>query len=158
MGRSITQELDIDGYASGNVKDIGYRLTIQDGNVLDENFQMRPGDYIKYPTNTGEKFEDEWDYLTLGANNSTSYGTGLSLTYRYKSNFSWKIFCDYDYTKKKYTLTYDPYHFLQKGLTDSAFNLLQLAADDPNVFGAVQYKKEKKMHYFTAGISFLVDL
>ena len=158
VGRSITQELDIDGYAKGNIKDISYRLTIEDGNILDENFQMRPGDYIKYPTNTGEKFEDEWDYLTLGANNSTSYGTGLSLTYRYKSNFSWKIFCDYDYTKKNYTLTYDPYHFLQEGLTDSAFSLLQLAADDPNVFGAVQYKKEKKMHYFTAGISFLVDL
>ena len=97
VGRSITQELDIDGYAEGNVKDIRYRLTVDNGNMLDGNDKLFAGDYIDYPKNTGEKFTDEWDYLTLGASNSTSLGTGISLTYRYKSNFSWKIFCDYDY-------------------------------------------------------------
>lgn len=43
---------------------------------------------LMYPNNTGEKWTDEWEYLTIGAKSSTSYGTGISLTYRYKSNFS----------------------------------------------------------------------
>ena len=158
IGRSITQELDIDGYAEGHVKDIRYRLSVENGNMLDENDKLFAGDYIEYPKSTGEMFTDEWDYLTLGASNSTSLGTGISLTYRYKSNFSWKIFCDYDYTKKTFTLKHDPYHFLHSGLTDNAFSLLQLASGDPDIFGTVEYKKTKKMHYFTLGMSFLVNL
>ena len=34
IGRSFTQELDIDGYASGYVKDVNYRLVLQDGNLI----------------------------------------------------------------------------------------------------------------------------
>ena len=158
IGRSITQDLDVDGYAKGNVKDIEYQLTIKDGWVaLTDQGKLRSGDYISYPKNTGKTFEDEWDYLTLSGSNSTSWGTGLSLTYKYKSNFSWRVFVDYDYTKKTYTLKYDPYHFLYAGLTDSAYSLVQLLSGDTNVFAPVEYKKEKKMNYFTLGMSFLVN-
>ena len=158
IGRSITQDLEIDGHAEGNVKDIDYALVIKNGSALDEQGNLYPGSYINYPTNTGEKWTDEWDYLTLSAGNSTSWGTGLSLTYRYKSNFAWRIFCDYDYTKKDYTLTYDPYHFLRYGLTNSALTLLQIASGNTNVLRATEFKKTKKMNYFTLGMSFLVNL
>ena len=102
IGRSITQELDIDGYAKGYVKDIDYSLTIKNGEIVSGS--------LDYPKNTptNDQYDTEWDFLTLGASNSTSWGTGLSLTYRYKSNFSWRIYCDYDYTKKTFTMTYDP--------------------------------------------------
>ena len=158
IGRSVTQDLDVDGYAKGNVKDIDYQLTIKNGWVaLTDQGKLRSGDYISYPKNTGEKFEDEWDYLTLSGSNSTSWGTGLSLTYKYKSNFSWRVFVDYDYTKKTYTLKYDPYHFLTAGLTDGAYSLMQLISGDSNVFSPVEYKKEKAMNYITLGLSFLVN-
>ena len=149
VGRSIMQELDIDGHAEGNVKDINYQMTIENGNVLNAT--------IDYPKNTpnNDKFTDDWDYLTVGGSNSTSYGTGLSLTYRYKSNFSWRVFCDYDYSRKTYTAKYDPYHFLRKGLTDSAYGLMELASDIH--LNPIEYRKEKKMHYFTAGLSFMVN-
>jgi len=151
IGRSFTQELDIDGKAEGYVKDIDYGMVIKKGIVT----------YLEIdnPVSTGEKYSDEWDYLTLGASSATSYGTGLSLTYRYKSNFSWKLFCDYDYSKKTYTMTNDSYHFLKAGLTREAYSLIsnrdvsELAYQlDPLVF-----KKDKKMHYFTIGLSFLVS-
>ena len=151
IGRSFTQELDIDGYAEGNVKDIDYGMVIEKGDVT----------YlaIDNPTSTGEKFSDEWNYLTLGSNSATSYGTGLSLTYRYKSNFSWRLYCDYDYSKKTYTLTNDNYHFLKAGLTPEAYTLVSnrqvsyLAYQlDPLVF-----KKKKEMNFFTLGLSFLVN-
>ena len=167
IGRSITQELDIDGYAEGNVKDINYTLTLDN----------RPGhkdvfgdpsislDNLQYPNNTGEKWTDEWEYLTVGAKSSTSFGTGLSLTYRYKSNFSWRIFCDYDYTRKDFTATYDPYHFVQKGTTSGAAFLMDAALmtetgefADGLGLDAREYKTRKHMNYVTLGLSFLVNL
>jgi membrane-associated phospholipid phosphatase len=152
IGRSFTQELDIDGHAEGNVKDIDYGMIIEKGEVSYLG--------IDNPVSTGEQWTADWDYLTLGAGSSTSWGTGISLTYRYKSNFSWKIFCDYDYSQKTYTMTWNPYHFLKKGLTKEAYTLVanrqvsDLAYElDPYVF-----KKDKKMHYWTLGMSFLVNL
>ena len=167
IGRSITQELDIDGYAEGNQKDISYTLTIDNRQGHNDAFGD-PSlllDNLQYPNNTGEKWSDEWEYLTVGAKSSTSFGTGLSLTYRYKSNFSWRIFCDYDYTHKDFTATYDPFHFVQKGMTTGAALLTDAAlATSTNDFAdglgvdAREYKTRKKMNYVTLGLSFLVNL
>ena len=157
IGRSITQELDIDGQARGNLKNINYELTIKNGEVP----QKPDGTYmatIDYPENyQGQTYTDEWDYLTVGANNSTSFGTGLSLTYKYKSNFSWRIFIDYDYTKKTYTMKYDPYHFLKPGLTPQAYDLVQTFSDVSPYLEPVNFRKEKKMNYFTLGGSFVIN-
>ena len=157
IGRSITQELDVDGQARGNLKNINYELTIKNGVVP----QKPDGTYmatIDYPENyQGQTYTDEWDYLTVGANNSTSFGTGLSLTYKYKSNFSWRIFIDYDYTKKTYTMKYDPYHFLKPGLTPQAYDLVQTLSDVSPYLEPVNFRKEKKMNYFTLGGSFVIN-
>jgi membrane-associated phospholipid phosphatase len=155
IGRSITQELDIDGFAKGNVKDINYEITFRNGEVA-QDASGKPMAKIDYPVNTGETYEDQWDFVTLGADNSTSYGTGLSLTYRYKSNFSWRLFCDYDYTEKTFTLKYDPFHFLQKGLTSSAMALVQVGSETSSLLFPMEYKHKKKMNYVTIGASFSV--
>ena len=154
IGRSFTQELDIDGHAEGHVKDIDFKVTMVNKNQ-EPNYTL---DRLEYPNNTGSTWTDDWDYLTLGAQSSTSFGTGISLTYRYKSNFSWRIFCDYDYTKKTYTLKYDPFHFLQKGLTASAMTVVENLSEYAEYMNPVEYKKKKKMNYFTLGLSFLVNL
>ena len=148
IGRSITQELDIDGYAKGNVMDIDYSVTLQNGQFINPE--------IKYPVKNGQTYDMEWNYVKLGANNSTSWGTGLSLNYQYKSNFSWRIFADYDYSKKIYTMTYDPFHFMQYGLTSSAFTLAQLSDISTELY-PLEYKRTKKMYYFTIGASFMVN-
>jgi hypothetical protein len=155
IGRSITQELDIDGFAKGNVKDINYEITFRNGEVA-QDASGKPMAKIDYPVNTGETYEDQWDFVTLGADNSTSYGTGLSLTYRYKSNFSWRLFCDYDYTEKTFTLKYDPFHFLQKGLTSSAMALVQVGSETSSLLFPMEYKHKKNMNYVTIGASFSV--
>ena len=167
IGRSVTQELDIDVHAEGNIKDISYTMTLDNR----PNMKQPNGaptillNDLKYPNNTGEKWTDEWEYLTIGAKSSTSIGTGISLTYRYKSNFSWRLYCDYDYTFKDFTVTYDPYHFVQKSMTSGASYLVNTAmkvtesryADGLGV-QAREYKTSKRMHYFTLGLSFLVNL
>ena len=166
VGRSITQELDIDGHAEGNLKDISYTMGLDN----------RPGhkdalgdptvslNDLQYPNNTGEKWTEDWEYLTIGAKSSTSYGTGISLTYRYKSNFSWRFFCDYDYTRKTFTATYDPFHYVQKGMTSGAAYLMDAAlmtstGDYADGLGvqAREYKTRKSMNYVTMGLSFMVN-
>ena len=163
IGRSFTQELDIDGHAEGNVKDINYGMVIEDGKIMSYE-DGRKALFLSTPTSTGETFTDDWDFLTLGSRNATSWGTGLSLTYHYKSNFSWKLFMDYDYSKKDFTMTYDPYHYLKKGLTSSAYSLIsnRLLTDAelsflPNYLTPEVYKKTKKMNYVTLGLSFAVS-
>ena len=167
VGRSITQELDIDGHAEGNMKDISYTMGLdnrpghKDANG-DPTLSLND---LMYPNNTGEKWTDDWEYLTIGAKSSTSFGTGISLTYRYKSNFSWRLFCDYDYTRKDFTATYDPFHFVQKGMTSGAAYLMDLSkqfSTDEYADGlglqAREYKTRKHMNYVTLGLSFLVNL
>jgi hypothetical protein len=167
VGRSITQELDIDGHAEGNKKDISYTMTLDNrqghqDTYGDPNLSLNN---LQYPNNTGEKWTDDWEYLTVGAKSSTSFGTGLSLTYRYKSNFSWRLFCDYDYTRKNFTAKYDPFHYVQNTMTSGAGFLTDLALQDPTYeyydglgVEAREYKTRKHMNYWTLGLSFLVNL
>ena len=156
IGRSFTQDLDIDGQASGNVKDISFSTTL-DNTSGTGNPELYLNS-LDYPKSTGEQWTDEWEYLTVGAKSSTSFGTGLSVTYKYKSNFSWRLFCDYDYTRKEYTMKYDPCHFMTKGLTPGAQSLFAAASESGDPFQVYEYKKKKNMNYWTIGLSFLVNL
>jgi hypothetical protein len=156
IGRSFTQDLDIDGHAEGNMKDIKYSYNVD--NTSGSGTPTLDPARLDYPNNTGETWSDDWEYLTVGAKSSTSFGTGISLTFKYKSNFAWRLFCDYDYTRKEYTMTYDPYHFMTKGLTPGAQALFAAASEDGVPFDAQEFKKKKNMNYWTIGLSFLVNL
>ena len=151
IGRSFTQELDIDGHAEGYVKDIKYGIYVENGE-LDISKS-----YLNFPTSTGQTYTDDWDYLTIGAESATTWSTGLSLTYRYKSNFSWKIFADYDYSKKNFNMKYDPYHYLKNSLTENAYSIVGLLSEEAPLMNPVYFKKEKVMNYVTLGMSFLVN-
>ena len=167
IGRSITQELDIDGYAEGNTKDISYTMSLDNRPNMKE-LSGEPTvtlNDLKYPNNTGDKWSDNWEYLTIGAKSSTSFGTGISLTYRYKSNFSWRLYCDYDYTRKDFTAKYDPFHFVKKGMTPGASYLMDSALmvstgeyADGLGLQVREYKTRKHMNYVTLGLSFLVNI
>ena len=69
IGRSITQELDIDGHAEGNLNDISYKMELDNrpGKKIDGNPTLSISD-LEYPNNMGEKWTDDWEYLTIGAN------------------------------------------------------------------------------------------
>jgi hypothetical protein len=151
IGRSMTQELDINAHYQGDTKNMAYDMTISDGYADPDKNDMSL--IVKDFYSTNNPYDIEWDYLTLGGNNSTNFGTGLSLTYRYKSNFSWRLFCDYDFSKKEYTLTVDPLRYLKVGTPNvsSLFDMLG-APMDP-----ITYKKEKNISFFTIGASFAVN-
>ena len=146
IGRTMTQELDINSKISGTAANIDYTMRINNGEV-------DPNDTKIKSITQGAPYETEWDYLTLGGNNSTTYGTGLSLTYRYKSNFSWRVFVDYDYSKRTYTMTYDPFSYLRKSMPNIT-EFLEGYGEDMN---PIKYKKDKHVGLFTIGGSFMVN-
>lgn len=168
IGRTMTQELDINAHYKGNIKNAAYLLTVSDGLPASNDFKVIiPNDegditlpvedgamlFVDQFKSTGNSYDQEWDYLTMGGNNSTNYGTGLSLTYKYKSNFSWRVYVDYDYSHKEFTLTYDPYRFMKLS-TPNLEAIYHIAGTDLEPY---KFKKKKDVHYFTIGGSFMVN-
>lgn len=145
IGRSVMQSLDINTKFTGRKKGLDYDYRMRDG-VIDDLVLLRYFD-------KGESYENEWDYLTVSGSNSTKYGTGISLSYSYHGNFSWKIFCDYDYTRKSFTMTYDPTHFMKDACTE-LYSLLNFVFED--AYETV-YTIKKNMHQFVIGASLSIQ-
>ena len=136
VGRSIMQELDLDANYKGNIKDIGFNMNIVDGEPTSLE--------ITRFNSTKENYDVTWDFMTMGGKTSFTYGTGISLTYRYKSNFSWKVFADYDYSRKIFTLKHDSYRYLRVATPHMEELYAALSLD----FDPLEFEKTKKMHYY----------
>ena len=96
-------------------------------------------------------YDTSWDYLTVGGNNTFKVGTGISLTYAYKDNYAWKLFLDYDFTRKTYTMEYNPTGFLIAGLVnlqEEGF-ILEDFTESQNI--------KKNRHTFILGGSFTIN-
>lgn len=146
-GRSIMQELNLAARYQGKVKDFSFGGSDDTG-------------YI----DTGETYDTTWDYFTLSANNSMKLGTGISLTYAYKNNFAWKLFFDYDVSRKTYTLEYDPMHFIHTAMPSfielmDFFEIFdpEFAAETRAVFSPVTTDMKKNRHTFILGGSFVIS-
>ena len=122
VGRSVIQDLEIRAHAWGKALD------------------FRKIDDMKNAW--GNDYDCDWDYMTVSGNNTMKVGTGVSLTYAYKSNFSFKVFLDYDYTKKNYTMEYSPNEFLKKAIVGDENNEL---------YNAKSSTISKKMNSFVLG-------
>ena len=133
VGRSIMQEIDLNATAKGG------KWTYD----LDENMKATN---IKYH---GE-YETEWDYFTVGGNNTMKFGTGISLTYAFKDNFSWRVFLDYDYSRKTFTMEYRPGEYALSAFPDLAEFL---SADD----FAESESVKKHMNTFILGGQFVIN-
>ena len=134
VGRSIMQEVDLNATATGGQR----RFVLSDDDDF-ANVQLLP-----------ETYTAEWDYFTVGGNKTMKVGTGLSLTYAYKENYAWKLFFDYDYTRKKYTMTYNPGEFLYAALGLNA-------ADYRDIDVIEQQSIKKNRHSFILGASFTIN-
>ena len=152
VGRSIMQELDLNATVTGGKRTIN--LEDLTGDIADENvFVMAKPAAGTYTT--------EWDYFTLSCNNTMKFGTGISLTYAYKENYAWRLFLDYDYSRKTYTMTYNPAVFafdaIGFGLGDETASFRSLMEpSDLDAFIETQDVK-KNRHTFVLGGSFTIS-
>ena len=132
VGRSIMQELNLDAKVAGK--------------------EYKEGDEPLKPT--GNDYDIEWDYFTLGGNKTWKFGTGISLTYAYKQNFSWKVFLDYDVSRKTYTMDYNYGGFLY-AMFPSAFE--NMSEQDYKDYFIATKSIKKTMHSFVLGGSFCIN-
>ena len=132
IGRSIMQELSLNAKIAGK--------------------EYNKGDNPDQPT--GKEYDVEWDYFTVDGNNTMKFGTGISLTYAYKKNFSWKVFLDYDVARKTYTMNYN-YGGIPYAMYPSAFENMT-ETEIKETFTASKSIK-KTMHSFVLGASFAVN-
>ena len=132
VGRSIMQELNLDAKVAGK--------------------EYKEGDEPLKPT--GNDYDIEWDYFTLGGNKTWKFGTGISLTYAYKQNFSWKVFLDYDVSRKTYTMDYNYGGFLY-AMFPSAFE--NMSEQDYRDYFIAAKSIKKTMHSFVLGGSFCIN-
>lgn len=128
VGRSVIQDLEIRAHAWGKALNFS---------KIDDMKNAWGNDY-----------DCDWDYMTVSGNNTMKVGTGVSLTYAYKSNFSFKVFLDYDYTKKNYTMEYSPNEFLKKAIVGDENNEL---------YDSQSSTISKKMNSFVLGGAFCVS-
>jgi len=122
-GHSTTNALDIDAHYIGKV-------------------------YHNYTEETDDSYDVTWDAFSIEANNTFSWGTGVSLTFAYKSNFSWRAFVDFDHTRKTFTMRY-----LEEGFINDAFPDYPTNLED----GLVTASLKRNMSTFTLGGAFVIS-
>lgn len=144
VGRSIMQEIDLNARASGGQRDLGF-----EGETDYDNVTCLPSIY-----------NSEWDYFTVGGNNTMKFGTGLSLTYAYKENYAWRLFLDYDFSRKTYTMTYCPGGFMVDACTMMGVSLREWGEFIGEDLGAGYQETlsiKKNRHTFILGGSFTIS-
>ena len=143
VGRSIMQEINLQASVTGYQRDISY-------DIVGDDLVIAGVTPLNVPYTT------EWDYFTVGGNNTMKVGTGLSLTYAYKDNFAWKVFLDYDFSKKTYTMEYNPgeYFIDAIGLRE-IFNEAANEGFDMALSETQRIKKNR--HTFVFGGSFVIS-
>lgn len=127
-----------------------------DGTLFNSNETLLPGvsRNYNYHLDTQRFNSGEYSWVKLTGGSSINYVFGLSATYRYKENFSWKIFLDYDTARNKYN--YNMHVF--NDLTMDYFK-----NNDPTVYYAIKDANDytasfsSRFNLFTLGAAFSIN-
>ena len=153
IGTSTMQALDLNAHLKGTQWNMDYSYNVVKGAIDYNTFNLEGITQMRDNQGNLIPYDIEWDYVTLEGNRSTKYGTGVSLTYAHKHNFSWRLFLDYDYTRKTYTLTKDSEHYLR--------GLMPNVVEEGGFFSSLAvpeiYKLKKDMHQFVLGGAFCIS-
>ena len=153
VGRSIMQELDLNATVTGGKR----AFQIEDLFDSDDDFSLSMAKPVP------GRYTYEYDYFTLGGNNTMKFGTGLSLTYAYKENYAWRLFVDYDFSHKTYTMTYDPSLFALESIEfrssemGESFSYMDFMEPEDITGLAEIHKVKKNRNTFVIGGSFTIS-
>lgn len=138
----------------GNVFPL-YWFEDAEGNQFRSNEIIQPGVHRMYNV-VLENPTEPYDLLKVSGSTSFNYVLGVNLTWRYKNNFAWKVFADFDSSKTKYT--YESRVFSQEAI--SRFESSFLAVVDPEFIDLLKTVQRgyasKQMNFFSFGASFSV--
>ena len=139
-----------------------YYYTAANGDEFVSNEIIQPGVNSMYNYSL-EEGGIEYDMAKARGKNSWNWVAGLSFTFKYKSNFSWKIFADFDSSKTEYSYTF-------QYLSDEIAGRLQNAYNEGRVVIPDKYKDafktvtqvheghaEQFMNFLTIGGAFSIS-
>ena len=153
FGRSYMHGIDINAHAKGIKMDVDMSYDDDPGKkMLTYEIQMHQGNDGSITTN---KYETSWQYLSLEADKSTNFTTGLSFTFAQKSFFSWRLYLDYDFTAKTYHISYSPMQFIKAAAEKLTFKGKPANADD--YIRAYTGRQRKLMSTFSLGAAFSIS-
>lgn len=138
-----------------------------DGSTFISNNTLMPGVETEYNYHLDESkyVGDEYTLSKVEGDNSFNYVCGLSLTYRYKDNLSWKVFVDFDSSKTNYTYRFTA---IDKNTQDGMIayankigNYNELTKELIDILGSDEYTitgyAKKRMNFVTIGAAFSVN-
>ena len=132
-GRSVMDDIEVDGTFAANVVERQGRDFI----ATDRTVLLR------------------WSYINVSASNSSKLGSGLSLTYAHKNSFSWRVFCDYDYSVKTFKATYAPMLYLPE-FAPEVYNQVKTDTWDPANSWTTSVRKH--LHQWVLGGALCISL
>lgn len=132
-----------------------YWFEAQDGSQFRSTDLLDPGISEEYNF-VLENETEEFDFLRVKGKSAFNYVLGVNFTWRYKTNFAWKVFADFDSSKSKYTYNVD--FFSQEA--KERISKSSLSASHPEVVEAVNRSYTRISNHtfnlFTFGGSFSV--
>lgn len=134
IGHSIMDDIDVNASFAGK--------------QLDFNIEALDDDNAPMFSITDKDVSSSWDYINVGATNSMKFGTGLSLTYAHKNNFCWRVFCDYDFSRKTFKATYNPMEFMS-ALSPDMVDMMRIFNWD--VTKPMESRVRKSLHQWVIG-------
>ena len=136
VGRTVMDDIEVTAAYSGKEMVFDY-----------EGFEAGTSDDLFKPSDKDVK--GEWDYINVSASNSMKFGSGLSLTYAHKNSFSFRVFCDYDFSRKTFKATYNPFGFIKTLSPDLVDVLKDMTGWDMTVPAVSRVKKS--LHQWVLG-------
>lgn len=134
------------------------------GGTFNSNEMLQPGVETAYNfhliSDDPEKpMSKEYAVSKVTGKSSFNFMCGLSFTYRYRNNFAWKIFIDYDAAKTDYTYRMDLYggdHEYVKGMKKTMTPEQSALFDEMIDMGRMEGKASKYLNFFTLGGAFSI--
>lgn len=127
-----------------------------DGTLFNSNETLLPGVSRNYNYHLDSQRYQSGEYTIskLTGGSAMNFVFGISATYRYKDNFSWKIFLDYDTAHNKYNYDFNLFN-------DTTMDYLKY--NGPDIYDELKGKTDYKARFssrfnlFTLGASFSIN-
>ena len=141
-----------------------YLFDDAEGNVFASNEKLQPGvsEMYNYHLDQSRYIGEEYTFAQVTGDKSFNYICGLSLTYRYKENFSWKIFLDYDNSKTNYEFKFNMFDkktaAAMKDILSKQEKATYIEPEDIDLM-CIPYTgvSKKRMYFWTLGAAFSIN-
>lgn len=135
-----------------------------DGSTFFSNETLQPGvsEMYNYHLDQSKYIGEEYTFAQVTGDKSFNYICGLSLTYRYKENFAWKIFLDYDNSKTNYEFKFNMFDkktaAAMKDILSKQEKATYIEPEDIDLM-CIPYTgvSKKRMYFWTLGAAFSIN-